>query len=229
MKEEIMDDFLLQGPVLEDTLDKLAGINKWLGGNKITLTGIKKLLEKQNHDKVFRIVDLGCGGGDMLRLIADYGRKNGYNLQLVGVDANENTLDYARERSMDFPEISYRSCSVFSNEFKQLEYDIALATLFLHHFEEDQILELLNTLQKKATLGVIINDLHRHPMAYYLFQLLCLVIPNDMVRDDGLASILKGFRLNELEEFSKQIGAQAMIRWKWAFRYQWIIDNKAWA
>ena len=42
---ELMDDFSIQGDLLRDTLDQLGRINKWLGGNKITLGGIKILLK----------------------------------------------------------------------------------------------------------------------------------------------------------------------------------------
>jgi heme/copper-type cytochrome/quinol oxidase subunit 2 len=45
-----------------------------------------------------------------------------------------------------------------------------------------------------------------------------------MSREDGLISILRGFRKLELEQFSKQMQFKNYtIQWKWAFRYQWII------
>jgi hypothetical protein len=47
-----------------------------------------------------------------------------------------------------------------------------------------------------------------------------------MSREDGLVSILRGFKKNELEEFSKKLSLKNYtIRWKWAFRYQWIITK----
>ena len=85
---ELMDDFSMEGELLRDTLDKLGSINKWLGGNKITIDGVEKLLENQPKGKVYNIIDLGCGHGDTLRLIADFGRKKGYRLKLRGIDAN---------------------------------------------------------------------------------------------------------------------------------------------
>ncbi|NNC44445.1 MAG: methyltransferase, partial [Winogradskyella sp.] len=84
---ELMDDFSMEGDLLRDTLDKLGSINKWLGGNKITIDGVEKLLENQPKDKQYTIIDLGCGHGDILRLIAEFGRKKGYTLKLRGIDA----------------------------------------------------------------------------------------------------------------------------------------------
>ena len=89
---EIMDDLSMSGAVLCDTLDKLDTINKWLGGNAVTLNGIKKLVRNHPKSNELTIIDLGCGGGGMLRKIANYGRKNGYRFKLIGVDANEHII-----------------------------------------------------------------------------------------------------------------------------------------
>jgi SAM-dependent methyltransferase len=102
-KTEIMDDFTMKGELMRDTLDKLGSINKWLGGNRITLDGIAELLKGQPKDKTYIIIDLGCGHGDILRLVADFGRKKGYNFKLIGIDANQDAVDYANELSTKFP------------------------------------------------------------------------------------------------------------------------------
>lgn len=222
---EIMDDLEMSGKLLKNTLDQIASINKWLGGNSVTLNGLKILLENYSHEKEISIVDLGCGNGDMLREVAKFGRKEGYNFQLVGIDANQTTIDYAIELSTNYPEIKYLKQDVLSKAFQDIKYDIVLCTLFLHHFEDDVALNLIQSLLKVATIGAVINDLHRHPMAYYLFILLTLVINNEMVKTDGLISILRGFKKIELEQFAKKIEYKSIISWKWAFRYQWIIKK----
>jgi hypothetical protein len=106
-----------------------------------------------------------------------------------------------------------------------LDYDIVLSTLFLHHFTEEEIIDILSSVLKKSTIGVIVNDLHRHSMAYYLFKLLCLTIQNPMVKEDGLISILRGFKRLDLERISEKLKYNRDIQWKWAFRYQWILKN----
>jgi hypothetical protein len=85
---------------------------------------------------------------------------------------------------------------------------------------------LIKGILEKASIGIVVNDLHRHAMAYFLFRLLCLFTTNNMVREDGLISILKGFKRDELIRISENIGASYRIKWKWAFRYQWIIQSK---
>jgi len=223
---EIMDDFSINGHVLHRTLDTLANINKWLGGNKVTLSGLKKVIKKHPKKEPLTIIDLGCGGGDMLRKVASFAKKRGYTIKLIGIDANKDAMIYARQLSKNYPEISFIDCDIFSDEFESLQYDVVLTTLFLHHFKEEQIINILSTTKKKAKLGIVVNDLHRNLVAYYLFKLVCLTIKNKMIIDDGLTSILRGFKSKELEKFSKELQVAPQIKWKWAFRYQWIIQNK---
>ncbi len=222
---ELMDDFSMKGELLRDSLDKLGKINKWLGGNHVTLDGLLQLLKKQPKDQTYTIIDLGCGHGDILRLIAEYGRKHKYSFNLIGIDANQDAIDYAVELSEGYDELSFISLDVFSEEFQNLNYDIVLSTLFLHHLNESEIHKLLKTINSKAKLGIVINDLHRNSMAYGLFKLLGLVISNHMIVQDGLTSILRAFKRPELESISKELNLKSHIRWKWAFRYQWLIRN----
>ncbi|WP_313791208.1 methyltransferase [Lacinutrix neustonica] len=94
-QEEIMDNLDYKGHILHDALNKLAKINQWLGGNKVTLNGLKKVLKNQSKKEPITIVDLGCGGGDILREVSKYGKQKGYKLNLIGIDANPNTVNYA--------------------------------------------------------------------------------------------------------------------------------------
>lgn len=222
---EIMDDLDMSGDLLISSLDQLARINKWLGGNKITIDGLKALLKNQAKDQPISIVDLGCGNGDMLRQVAAYGKKHGYTFQLMGIDANQATIDYAIELSADFPEITYRKEDVLSKEFETHTYDIATCTLFLHHFEDEVALNFIKKLLQNSKIGVVVNDLHRHWLAYYLFKLLTSVISNHMTREDGLTSILKAFKRKDLEAYSKKLTYKCTITWRWAFRYLWIIKK----
>jgi len=99
--------------------------------------------------------------------------------------------------------------------------------LTLHHFKDNEIIQLLNVFNVNSNIGIVINDLQRSAIAYRLFQALCLVFRlNDMSREDGLISILRGFKKVELIDFSEKLKfSNYKIQWKWAFRYQWIISK----
>ena len=90
---EIMDDFTMEGVLFRDTLDKLKTINRFLGGNSVTIKGLKKLLKNQSKNKTITIIDLGCGNGDMLRYVSKFGRKNNYSFKLIGIDANYAAIE----------------------------------------------------------------------------------------------------------------------------------------
>jgi 2-polyprenyl-3-methyl-5-hydroxy-6-metoxy-1,4-benzoquinol methylase len=224
---ETMDDFAMEGEILRDALDKIAKINQLLGGNQLTLRGVQELIESISKTRKVTIVDVGCGNGDMLRSLADYGLKNNLDFQLIGIDANNFTVNHAQQLSRNYPNISYQCEDIFDKSFQELKYDIVLCTLTLHHFKDNEIIQLLNVFKANSNIGIVINDLQRSAIAYRLFQALCFVFRlNDMSREDGLISILRGFKKVELVYFSEKLKFRNYkIQWKWAFRYQWIISK----
>ena len=222
-KEELMDDFSIGGDLLRDTLDKLENINRWLGGNLMTVRALKKVLKNHPKEQELTIADIGCGHGDILRDVAKFGRKNGYKMKLIGMDANPTAIAYANELSSEFSELSFKTEDIFSEAFKNRKFDVVLATLFLHHFKEAQLTSFLGNTLKQTKIGIVVNDLHRHKLAYYLFMLLSVFIKNNMIIEDGLTSVLRGFKRNELAHISKKLKVKPQISWKWAFRFQWIL------
>ena len=224
---ETMDDFTMEGEILRDALDKIAKINQLLGGNQLTLRGVQELIRSMSKTTTITIVDVGCGNGDMLRTLADYGLKNNLDFQLIGIDANNFTINHAQHLSRYYPNIRYQCENIFEENFAKLKYDIVLCTLTLHHFKDNEIIHLLHVFNANSKVGIVVNDLQRSPIAYRLFQALCFVFGlNKMSREDGLISILRGFKKVELVNFSKKINfSNYKIQWKWAFRYQWIISK----
>ena len=222
---EIMDDFTMEGVLFRDTLDKLEIINRFLGGNSVTINGLKKLLENQPKNKTITIVDLGCGNGDILRDISKFGRKNNYSFKLIGIDANLAATEYAKELSKEYSELSFKTMDILSEDFKKQSYDVVLCTLFLHHLKNEELISFLKKTTENATIGLVVNDLHRHKLAYYLFKLIGFFIKNKMVRQDGLTSVLRAFKKKDLENIAKEIKVHFSIQWKWAFRYLWILKK----
>lgn len=227
-ESEIMDDFELQGSALRKTLKDLENINKWLGGNKVTRNGLKKLLNNSEKSKKLKIADIGCGNGAILRDLSGWAAQKGYNVEFTGIDANAHAIEIARELSAKYPDVNFLNLNIFSDEFRKMKFDIILCTLTLHHFKNAEILDLVKQFYLQSEKGVIINDLHRSRLAFILFQAFCAVfVNNEIARKDGLTSILKGFKKDDIQNFSEEIPATAQsIEWKWAFRYQWIIKKE---
>jgi 2-polyprenyl-3-methyl-5-hydroxy-6-metoxy-1,4-benzoquinol methylase len=223
---EIMDNFSMEGEILRDALDKIASINRLLGGNKVTLQGVKSLIKNHTPSEI-SILDVGCGNGDMLRTLANYAKQSNLQFKLIGIDANSYTINHAQQLSKNYANISYVCTDIFNEIEQPKKYDIILCTLTLHHFKDEEILKLMSGFKKQARMGIVVNDLHRSAVAYYLFTAICFVFRlNKMSKDDGLVSILRGFKKHDLLSYSKALDfKKRTIKWKWAFRYQWIVPT----
>lgn len=223
-EEEIMDDLNSSGEVIDQTLYELDEINRKLGGNHVTIDGIKRLLIKNPPLRKITIADIGCGGGDILIEIAKWAAKKKLQVDLIGIDANPNIIEFAQKNASDYPQIRFEALNIFSPEFRNQSYDIVISSLFTHHFKDDDLVSLFASLKKQAKIGVIINDLHRHWLAYYSIKLIVNVLSKSpMVQHDGPVSVLRAFKKKELVNILKNAGVyQYSIRWMWAFRFQII-------
>lgn len=223
---EIMDDLQKEGEVINLTLRELEIINRLLGGNKVTINGIDQLLKNRSEHN-FTIADLGCGGGDILKLIAKWARKKKLALQMTGIDANPNIVVYAEKNTAAYHEIKYEVVNIFSEEFRQQQFDIVLATLFTHHFTNEELVHLFKSLSRQARIGIVINDLHRHWFAYHSIKWLTYFFSKSyMVKTDAPLSVLRAFHKNELETILKEAGiTNYTLIWRWAFRWELIITT----
>lgn len=218
---ELIDDLALSNEALAQNLQELALTNLLLGGNQVTISGLKKLLKGHTGNVV--LADLGCGGGDMLMTTARWFRKNqALKAQLIGLDANAFMVKYAQERSGDFKELSYEQSDVFSEEFTKKTFDIATLTLFCHHFNDQQLINLFASLKQQTRIGLVINDLHRHPLAYYAIMLISKILgASYLYQNDSKLSVLRAFSKAELVTILQKAGFKHFkVSWAWAFRWQ---------
>ncbi len=222
-----MDDPNVDEATLKAALAEVTRVNKYLGGQQVTLEGLRYFFDRFSQ-KSYTILDVGCGDGAMLRSIANFARKRSIAVKLIGIDINPKSIALAQKRSQDFPELSFQVQDVFKLNETHLEIDIITSTLTMHHFNDAEILKFLAQFLKLANLGVVINDLQRSTIAYRLFQAYSRVfMKSAMARHDGLISIERAFTKNELLSYTSKLGVQSFsIKWRWAFRYLWILENQ---
>lgn len=222
---EIMDDFELQGSEMQTLLTDLKTVNTLLGGTGVTLDGIDTLLKSTNKSTTITITDIGCGDGELLRKCYAHLTKQGFTVKAIGIDANPYIIDEAIKRTKDALNFTYLVIDVFSKENSIPQSDIILCTLFLHHFETEKITALLKRLSKNTNKGIVVNDLHRSIWAFRLFKIFSyLFIKTKIARHDGLVSVARGFKKEELKKIALHFkDFESTVTWKWAFRYQWII------
>lgn len=221
-----MDDLSLSGDELRRNLEELETINTWLGGYKVVLDALEKLLAGYEGPPL-RLADIGCGGGDTLRHIAKWARRRKLPLQLTGIDANDFMVQYARQRCGGFPEITLEQQDVFSESFRLQQYDIVVCSLFCHHFNNEQLVRLFRQLHGQAGRAVIVNDLHRHWLAYHSIRWLTRLFSDSyLVKHDAPLSVWRAFKKEELQRLVQQAGIDRYsLRWMWAFRWQLLLKK----
>ncbi len=223
---EIIDDFSLEGEAIEATYKSIEGVNTWLGGNLVLLNSLKKAIRFLGLEhKSVQLVDLGCGSGDGMVALARWARKNKLDLTIKGYDANPFVVNLARRNGASFSNISIEIADIFSEQCDLSGVDLATFNLCLHHFTDTEIKELLEKCKSSGVKAIIINDLHRHWLAYGLFYVVCFLfrVP-EIPKKDGLLSIKKGFKKDELSQMAKSIGSSTYdLKWKWAFRFRLLI------
>lgn len=220
-QKELIDDLNCDGDELRQTLRELKTINKLLGGNQVTTGGIGKLLTG-SRPKEISIADVGCGGGDMIRVMYDWSQKKEIHANFIGIDANPNTIAMAADNLRNIPNVRFDAADVFDPDFQRQPVDIITCTLFTHHFTGEELVQMFHSFRNKATIGIVINDLHRHPLAFYSIKVLTRLFSRSrLVINDAPISVQRGFRKAELEEILRKAGWEKYrIRWHWAFRWQ---------
>ncbi len=223
-EDEMMDDFSLGHGIIDPIMDELEVVNALLGGYRVFFNAFDKVGLKDG----MTISDWGCGGGDSLRRIALWARKRSLKLKFVGIDATSAAVEYARQKSVDFPEISYILSDVMSNDLDENQFDIVISSLFTHHFKDPEWIKLIEKMSYCASTAVIINDLHRHWFAYHSIGLLTSVFSkSEMVKHDSKVSVLRSFKKADIKHMLHKAGIQNYsLQWMWAFRWQVCIDSK---
>ncbi len=184
-------------------LREIAFINRYLGDRRALRKTLLREI-KTNYIREFSVLDVGCGSGELLRYIAEFARDSKRTTCLTGIDLNEISALRTSTSSCNFPEISSVRADAFKLPFADGSFDYAISSLFFHHLTDDQIPLVVSEMSRVARRGICVIDLHRHPMAYVLYKLFCVLFRiSPLVRQDGSLSILRGFKPAELDDLLK--------------------------
>jgi SAM-dependent methyltransferase len=141
---------------------------------------------------LLRIIDIGCGCGDMLRRIERWAHRHSLNVQLTGIDLSAGTVEIAREFTSPHSSIQWIVGDALS--YTQ-PFDIAISALLTHHLEEPMIVRFLSWMEENAQRAWFINDLVREPMPYRIFGKVGRLLRwHPQVRHDGPISFRRAFR-----------------------------------
>jgi len=225
-EQELLDRNDIPFEDIKRNMQELEFINTNLGGHAITISGFRKIYRNPGSSYL-TVCEIGCGGGDNLKVIAEYCNKNNTRVKLIGIDINKDCIDYAKENCRDVPGIEFIVSDYKLVNFNDKKPDILFSSLFCHHLDDGQFVEMLQWSEQNSITGFFINDLHRHFLAYYSIKLLTgLFSKSYLVKNDAPLSVQRGFKKNDLNRLLGKAGIKNYsVTWKWAFRWLITVRN----
>jgi len=189
-------------------LQDLEKVNRLTGTYRPTLSWLQRVVAaRPGRAAPLRVVDVGCGHGDMLRRIARWAREHSVAVELTGVDLNPYAAQAARE-AQQAEHITWITGDAFSADLPG-GIDVVISSLFTHHLPQAEIVRFLVWMEAKAAVGWFINDLRRSAAAYHLFGLLAKVMRwHKFVQHDGPVSIRRAFSVPDWEQMCSAAGLQ---------------------
>jgi SAM-dependent methyltransferase len=235
-EDELMDDFSITDDRLTDALDQLRNVNRWLGGYGTTMVVLAPWLKTKaanDPNQPIRILDLGTGIADFPEYIIQWATAQTppIDLEIVAIDANPVTVDYAQKSLANrlptnlAAKIRVEVADALNLPYADREFDVAMGAMFLHHFAEPKAIAIVRDMQRVASGGILINDLHRHQLAYVgIYSLTRIFRASEMMQNDGPVSVLRGFRATELQSIGQAAGLPKFsLKWYWPFR--WLLST----
>jgi 2-polyprenyl-3-methyl-5-hydroxy-6-metoxy-1,4-benzoquinol methylase len=217
---ELIDNFQIKDYRIDRALYELKIINKYLGGNRTSKAGLNKIFDHSINEDL-NILDAGAGASDIYPLM-----QHKYQVHWFTADKNIRACKYLKKNSSG---INIICADIFNPPFKKQHFDIIHASLFLHHFTEEKLKEILNIFSDISKKGIVINDLRRNIFAYTGIKILTFLFSgSELIKNDAPLSVKRGFKRSEILSFLRSAAySEFKIKRKWAFRWLILIKFKA--
>ena len=196
---EMMDRPQPVSPELERDLQHLRQLNRWFGSYRLVLKIMRRWIKPGIR---LRVVDLATGSGDIARLLVDLARKIDAHIEVDAVDRQSATLQIARKLSARYPEIFFHEADI--REWGSAEgYDIALCSLVLHHFSDEDAAKILQRCRALSKRFVLVSDLRRgFLLGAGVHVLTALIFREPMTRFDARLSAQRAFSFSEVRQLA---------------------------
>ncbi|MGM9470614.1 class I SAM-dependent methyltransferase [Pseudarthrobacter sp. YS3] len=180
---------------LERTYRQFGMVNRLFSGWRLLY--VRELRPLMSPDHVTTILDIGCGGGDVARLLANWSARDNLKVQITGVDPDARACAHA-SRAAAKPSVRFRQAASADLVREGGRYDVVISNHVLHHLQPAELAQVLADSQKLAQRLSLHNDLRRSGAAYGLFALAALPFRGSFIRADGLLSIRRSYTPAEL-------------------------------
>jgi len=214
---EMMDRPQPVSPELERDLERIRQLNRWFGSHRLVSIFMRRWIRPGAR---MRVVDLATGSGDIPRLLVDFARNIGAQIDIDAVDRQSATLEVARSLSAGYPEISYREANILEWDGAQ-GYDVVLCSLVLHHFSDEDAVSVLRRCCELSKRFVLVSDLRR---GFFLqtgvYLLTALIFREPMTRFDARLSAQRAFSFSEMRDVAIRAGWKNFGHKKFRFARQ---------
>jgi 2-polyprenyl-3-methyl-5-hydroxy-6-metoxy-1,4-benzoquinol methylase len=214
---EMMDRPQPVSDELERDLKRIRQLNRWFGSYRLIGHFARRWIKAGDN---LRVADLATGSGDIPRLIVDYARKIGAKVEIDALDRQSATLEIARKLSGAYPEIFYHTTNIL--DWSPAEaYDIVLCTLALHHFSDDDAVQVVRRCREFSRRFSLVSDLRRGFLATVgVYLLTALIFRESMTRYDARLSTERAFAFAEMRDLAVRAGWENFGHKKFRFARQ---------
>ena len=228
---ELMDSPDLEQSLHDAALAGLRRVNRWSRTGAAIWSGISDLVAQCTPQQELTILDIACGSGDQALWLARRLQQQGIRHRIHGVDISTTALAAATQQALQagVSNISFHQCDVLHDPFPLPQYDVVMNSLFLHHLDEPQVVRVLQRMAGAARRRVVIDDLRRTRLGYFLAWTGCrLLSRSPIVHFDGPVSVEGAFTDSEMLQLSAQAGLQSarlQRHWPQRFLLTWQPDR----
>jgi SAM-dependent methyltransferase len=199
-------------------LNCLFSINQLLGFFNNTKNFLKKISPQST------ILDVGCGSGLFILHLSRYFP----HMKFFGIDTS---YDAVREAQYNLSRWKLsRNITIIFNQveinwkFPSNSIDVLMATLFCHHLTDEELVIFLKNSMIYAKKAVIIHDLQRSQLSFWLYKIISPFFRNRLISHDGLISIQRGFKKSEIVSILKMAKIEKYnISWRFPFCWRIVI------
>jgi 2-polyprenyl-3-methyl-5-hydroxy-6-metoxy-1,4-benzoquinol methylase len=195
--KEIMDNPDCDKTLLFNTYEQFIQINKIFAGWKQIYHRYMLPYFKSNNGQG-SILDIGCGGGDVLLFLDTLAKKDGISLELQGIDPDASALEFIKIKQ--FPQnISFKQCWLKDIKSCGKQYDFVISNNVIHHLTPDEFANIRQDAELIAKKMIIFNDLCRSDLAWLFFKVFAtLLYRHSFAAYDGCLSIKRSYTRLEL-------------------------------
>jgi ubiquinone/menaquinone biosynthesis C-methylase UbiE len=201
---ELMDDLSRPDAEFAAAYRELAAINRMLGG----IRAVERFLPSRSN---LSILDVAAGGCDVGEALTAH--------RVTSLDINPRGLRNARRTA---PVIG----DALKLPFPDRAFDVVMSSLFFHHLRWNECVLVLREMWRTTSTRLIVNDLHRHPIAYAWIRVLASMFSKSvMVKNDGPLSVRRAFKPGELGRIGNEAGVPCRVYRSFPYRIVLVADK----